>query len=464
MRQHSYLQNFFTRSFIRNVLLLAAIIFGIVIFSGFVGVFQATHSQSFAQGVHVDGIDISGMTYEQAQLTLTAHTQEVLSQVHISLVYDGKATEFGAVNLGVSLNQKEILDQAFLYNKNNTNSIEEQYKKTVELLKGRNFETHFVVDESVLHEVIYQYAQNYYQQAVDATVSFNKNTSKFTYTAEKNGVRIDAEKLLTDVQNMLYKKDYSILQVTADILHTDITEKMLKKNTVLIGKYATLATNNKNRNINIQLMCDAVNGLEIKPQETLSLNGLVGKRTKAKGFMPAPAIENGIIVDDMGGGICQLAGTLYNAALLADMKIVERVRHTWPSNYLPIGQDATLNWDNKDLIIKNISDYSIFVHASFKNQKVLVELFGQPLADGVTIKIQNDIIEEIPPSKVEIKYTSELPNGVQQTIRDAKKGYVVHVYRTYWQNGMLLHKELISQDTYPALNKLIFVGKNANDK
>ena len=81
-------------------------------------------------------------------------------------------------------------------------------------------------------------------------------------------------------------------------------------------------------------MCSAVNGLALAPGETLSLNELVGERTAEKGFLPAPAITDGKdLTDELGGGICQLTGTLYNAALLANMEIVERVHHSWPSDY-----------------------------------------------------------------------------------------------------------------------------------
>jgi vancomycin resistance protein YoaR len=267
------------------------------------------------------------------------------------------------------------------------------------------------------------------------------------------------------MKERIEQRDFSAVEVKSDVAYPGVKLSDLKSKTGLIAGCETTADDNEARDTNIATICKAIDGSEIKPGEIFSVNAVAGERTEAKGYKAAPAIADGILVEQVGGGICQLAGTLYNAALMADMDIVERVRHTWSSDYLPIGQDSTLNWDDKDLKIKNTSDYSIFVSAKFENRKVSVKLYGQPPKDGVTIKIQNDIVEELKPGKTEIRYTSGLPDGAVQIVRKSRTGYKVNVYRIYLKGGVETERELVSSDVYPPLNKIILVGnKNTPDK
>lgn len=455
---------FINKSLIINTLIFTLIICGLLFFSGFAGISLAVESQCFVQGVNIDGMDVSGMTYGQAEKAVSSHSKQMLEDVDITLVYNGMETVLSADVLGISLNDEETLELAYAYNRNQTDSMAQRYNKTVMLAQGMNFESHFTVDLQLLQAAIDEYADNYNLTPTDATAIFNKDSCTFTYSSEITGIKIDTNKIISDILGMLKEKCFQVIKVEASVLNPLISEAMLRDSTVLICEYSTVASKNNNRDINIQLMCNAVNGFELKPGEVLSLNQLVGKRTEDKGFVPAPAIENGLIVDDIGGGICQLAGTLYNAALLGNMQIVERVRHTWPSDYLPIGQDSTLNWDNKDLKIRNTSDYSIYIHAVMKDRNVTVQLYGQPLEDGMTIEVETEILKTIKPDNAEIRYTSKLPNGVEQTAREAKPGYEVNVYRLYLMNGQVQKKELVSHDVYPAIKKIVYIGKNTNNK
>lgn len=455
---------FLNKSFIINTSIFALVVCGLLYFSVFAGISLAVEDWSFAQGVRIDGVDLSGMTYDQAEQAVSARASQLLSEVKIPFVYNDTEIVMDADDLGISLNYNETLESAFDYNRSEADTVAQRYNKTVRLSQGMDFESGFTVNPQRLQKAIEAYARRYNKTPKNAVAVFDKTTCEFSYTAERTGTKINTDKIYSDIIEMLNEKRFEALEVEATVLTPAVTEAMLRANTVQIAEYTTVATKHANRNINIQLMCAAVNGLEIKPGEILSLNELVGDRTTEKGFMPAPAIENGLIVDDIGGGICQLAGTLYNAALLGNMQIVERVRHTWPSDYLPIGQDSTLNWNNKDLKIKNTSDYSIFIYATMQEQNVIVKLYGQPLEEGMTIEIKNEIVQKIMPKDAEIRYTSELPNGVTQVAREAKPGYDVKVYRVYLYNNQVQKQELISRDIYPAIKKLIYIGKNTNNK
>lgn len=453
------------KKFIINVLLISGTVVAFLLFCGFVGVSRILNKEDYASGVLIDGVNISGMSYPEAEDAIADDLQQQLSAIHITLDYMGDTQALSAKDLGVSLNAENALDQAYQYNKSDADTIEQRFDKTVYLSHGVNFSSEKAIDQTKLRNTLEEYAARYYQSPVDAAASFDADTMTFSYTAEHSGLEIDVDQLFNDVLENLNQGISTAVEVADKVIPPNVTVGDLKQNTALISSSETTASYNENRNTNISLISTAVNGVEIKPGETFSINNFIGERTTEKGYKPASAISDGILADEVGGGICQLAGTLYNAALLADLEIVERVNHTWPSTYLPIGLDATLNWDNKDLKIKNTTDYSVFISAIFKDQKLTVTLYGQPLQDGMTIKVESNITKEIKPGATEIRYTNELPVGSTQTVRKARTGYMVEVYRIYFQDGVEVNRELISNDYYPALNKIVLKGShNSQDK
>jgi vancomycin resistance protein YoaR len=373
----------------------------------------------------------------------------------------GETQELDADALGLSYDVAGALEQAYQYNKQAADTVEQRFNKTAYLSRGADFEPKMEIDQARLRDSLAQYAAGYDQSPTDATAAFDPDTETFSYTPEQPGSRINVDRLMSDVLAAVNAGE-QVVTAIGEAVPPAVTVAELKQNTVLVAVFETVADFNPNRNVNIALITAAVNGSEIKPGDTLSINGLVGQRTEAKGYKPASAISDGILVDEVGGGICQLAGTLYNAALLADLDIVERTRHTWPSAYLPIGQDSTLTWDKKDLKVQNPTDYSVYVSARFRDQKVTVKIYGQPLEDGVTIKVQNNIIKELEPGKTEVRYTNELPVGKTQTVRKARTGYRVEVYRIFYRNGVEISREKVSEDNYPALSKIVLKGRSTS--
>jgi vancomycin resistance protein YoaR len=450
------------KKFFLNVLLISGMIVAFFLFCGFAGITNLLAEEHFASGVLVGGINVSGMTNAEVEAAVAEKMEQQLAQKQITLSYMGSEQVLDAAALGLSYDITGVVTQAYQYNKEATDTTEQRFDKTAYLSRGIDFEPELRLDEAQLRKSLEQYAAQHIQNPKNATASFDADSETFSYTSEQSGEKINTDQLLSDVTAAIHSGENAIVQVTGDVIPADITVGDLKKNTVLVSTFQTEAANNANRNTNISLISATVNGTEVRSGETLSINGLVGQRTEAKGYMPASAISDGILVDEVGGGICQLAGTLYNAALLADLDVVERVRHTWPSAYLPIGQDSTLTWDNKDLKIYNPTDYSLFISAKFEDQIVTVKIYGQPLEDGVTINVQNKIIKEIEPGKTEIRYTNDLPVGKTQTVRKARTGYKVEVYRIYYKNGVETGREKVSTDTYPALNKIVLKGRSSS--
>ena len=183
--------------------------------------------------------------------------------------------------------------------------------------------------------------------------------------------------------------------------------------------------------------------------ETFSFNEATGQRTASKGYKEATAIAGGQNVPEIGGGVCQTSSTLFNAVARANLEIVYRSPHAWPSSYVPKGMDATVNWPNLDFKFRNNTDWPVFIIASYSNRKVTVEIYGMSLGDGVSIDLESKVTQTIkPPSGVNYVLNEELPVGTEKKTISARTGYVVDTYKVWYKNGVEINREKMFTSNY----------------
>ena len=144
----------------------------------------------------------------------------------------------------------------------------------------------------------------------------------------------------------------------------------------VLGEYETKHNTNENRNNNLRLLCQALNGHIVQPGETFSYNEVVGERTAEKGYLPAPAYSGNRLVDSIGGGVCQGSTTLYNCVLLADLEVVFRACHGAKVTYVPPGLDATVNYLTTDFQFRNQYHFPVKILAEVSDGYVKMKLLG----------------------------------------------------------------------------------------
>ena len=144
----------------------------------------------------------------------------------------------------------------------------------------------------------------------------------------------------------------------------------------VLGSCETRHTDNQNRNNNLQLQCDALNGLVLQPGEIFSMNGTLGERTTERGYLPAPAYSGNRLVNSPGGGVCQGSTTLYNCVLLADLEVVERFCHGARVGYVPLGLDAAVNWLTTDFRFRNNFNFPIQLRAWLEDGYMKMQILG----------------------------------------------------------------------------------------
>ena len=226
---------------------------------------------------------------------------------------------------------------------------------------------------------------------------FDKEKNEFTFTDNgANAFTVDKDKLFDAIYNDI-SQGMLVKSYKAEGTLTKTDGPSVQKQYKILKKYETRTTRNEVRNENVRLACEAINGLIIKPGEEFSFNKTLGERTEEKGYGYAPAYLGGLVVNEIGGGVCQVSTTLYNTVFGAGLSTTTRHSHTYAPQYISPGLDATVSWPAIDYTFVNDSPYAIGIKASYENRNCKVEIFGVPkLKQGEEVFLVSKQIETYP--------------------------------------------------------------------
>lgn len=305
------------------------------------------------------------------------------------------------------------------------------------------------IDIEKIHSEIYKEAQDAYISQNPTTVHPNVNGVDFAISMD------EINKILTEV-----KDEYTIpLKIT--VANKTIADLGAEAFPNELGTYSTrYDVSNTNRTNNVKLSSQKINGTIIMPGEIFSYNQTVGKRTIESGFKEAGAYANGQVIQEVGGGICQVSSTLYNAVLYANLEIVERSNHYFESSYVPAGRDATVSWGTLDFKFKNNRKYPIKITSSSKNGIETVTIYGIKEENEYEVVVQSQKTSTIS-RNVQYQDDSSLAKGEEVIIQNGHDGCTSEAYKILKQNGEIKSKVLLSKDTYHALERIIKRGTKA---
>lgn len=302
------------------------------------------------------------------------------------------------------------------------------------------------IDLEKIHQEIYREPQDAYISQDPVTVHPHVNGVDFAITME------EAQKILQED-----KDEYEIpLKITiANKTVNDLGEEAFPNT---LGTFTTrYDASNKNRSNNIVLASSKINGTVILPGETFSYNKTVGKRTITSGFKEAGAYAGGKVIQEVGGGICQVSSTLYNAVLYANLEIVDRSNHYFECSYVDAGRDATVSWGTVDFKFRNNRTYPIKIEAYSKNGVVKISIKGIKEEKEYEVTIQSKITSII---KKTVKYIEDptLEIGEEVVEQEGHNGCTSKTYKIVKYNGTVVSNDVISSDSYHALEKIVRKG------
>ena len=422
---------------------------------------------SFAQGVFVDGVNIGGMTRAQAEAAIKSKAIQGDRGLHLTVRVDGRAWLITADDLPLERNIQSVLNAAFTVGRQ---GIRETIGSSITPFEYRYAHLHqtasspvslytsVTYDESRVRELAEIVESQVTVEARDAQLaSFDPLTRSFTYTQEQAGAVLDTDQLCAKIMDALDRKEYgATVEMATTPVYPRITRAALMNSFTLLASFTTLTTDNANRNTNIDLAARAINHTVVLPGETFSFNAATGERTREKGYQPAAAIAGGAVVDEVGGGVCQVSSTLFNAAAMANLTIVSRSPHTWPSNYVDMGRDATVNWPNLDFRFRNDTDLPVFIVADYQQNLCTVEVYGKSLGAGEEIRLETALIAvKEPPAEPNYEYNPQLAPGTVQEKKKARTGYLVETYKVFLKNGRETRRELLCTSNYEMIQQVL---------
>lgn len=433
-------------------------------------------TDKFYAGTVIDGIDVGGMTYDEALNAVTTTLPDKPLSIDIRLSLAGKLLYLDFSDATFEYNTKQILDEAFAMYRpaalaegeepdpvmlvENYNSV--QQLKNTPLTYQTAYTVHIESVTERINKVLGLYVDEF-ALVKDATIEkFDTDTHEFVISPEKTGYAIDVDAAAKEVKALFDSKVYTaVVEVPTEIKEPQVTEAMIRENFGLMGDCSTSCSNNSNRNSNISQACDNMNGTILAPGEVFSFNQVVGERTADNGFKEATVILGGQYEQGLGGGICQASTTLYNAVLEANLAIVERNNHAWPSDYVQTGLDATVDWPALDFKFKNDTDFQVVIVTWFDwdDRTVNAEIYGQKLPDGQYIEIEAEITSMTDAGPDEFVEDRELPVGQTKTIRQAHQGITAKAYKVWYNSdGEEIDRVYYNTTTYYAYGRRIGVG------
>lgn len=390
-------------------------------------VIESESETEMQKEVQVDGISITGMSKSEAKAA-------ILKEFPWSMTVEYDSDQYKVTDL-----MAEKVDAL----------LDEIYKD------GSDPQESYILDTSGLDEKVKAEAAacgaKWDKKAKNGSIDkFDAASGKFVFAGEENGFAIDQDKLAADISQALKDKKFDAkITASGSDVAPEISASSAKEKYKTISSFTTNTTANQNRNTNVRLAAEAINGTVIKPGQEFSFNGTVGQRTEAKGYKGAAAYNNGEVVQEIGGGVCQVSTTLYNAVFKAGLKISSRRSHTFEPSYVTPGRDATVSWDQPDFKFINNSSTAIGLRASYADQKVTVSVYGIPiLEDGITWDLDSKKVEDLGTPNPTYEEDQTLQPGAEVTKSKGSAGSRWETYKIVYKNGKEISRELDHKTTY----------------
>ena len=271
------------------------------------------------------------------------------------------------------------------------------------------------------------------------------------------GIKVDAEATFKALPTKM--ETITALKVPIVVVYQEpqVNDAMLKNMGELASFSTLFNTGEVNRSHNLYLAASSINKYMLAPNGVFSFNSTVGLRAMETGYLDAMVIVGNKFEPGLGGGICQVSSTLYNACLLAGLEITERSNHGLAVAYVPLGRDATVAYGIQDFKFKNNTDSPIYIRCVTSGGKLTLSLYGN-LNDKKKIDIYN-IVDQTLDFTVVKETDPKLKTGEQKVDHNGQLGYVVRSFRSFYgPDGKLINTEQLARDTYKPLDKLVLEG------
>lgn len=440
-----------------------ALLFGtVVVFAGN-GVWAKADNKNgkIYDGVYIDSVYVGGLTKEEA---LDAYGEYVDNIEDLTLTFhsdNGKfMTTLGEIDIDISV--QDAVEQAYNYGRQG--NILSRYKE----IRGLEKENAILIpektfDEDVLAHKLEEDATEMVKAPENASVTMEDG--EFVVQPGVKGTAVNVEKTTENLKEYLAKAwEQKPVEVEAVIEETEpeYTEEDFRMIDSVLGSYSTkYSAGNSNRINNLINGTNRISGTVLMPGEQFSVNKGLGERTEANGYSSAGQYVNNELTDGVGGGICQVSTTLYNAVLIAELQVDERYPHSLTVSYVNLGRDAAIAGDYMDFKFTNNTNYPIYISGYAGGGSVSFAIYGHDeREEGRTIDFESKVIDTYEPGDPEEIMDDTLEEGKRVVEEQPHTGYYVELWKKVYMNGELVDSYLVpwGKSQYSKTNGKVRVG------
>ncbi|WP_081830076.1 VanW family protein [Butyrivibrio sp. NC2002] len=418
-------------------------------------------------GIFIGDVDVSGMTKEDAKAAVDSYVESLKSK---QLTLKGRdadqAVTVSIAETGLEWANTDVVDEAYALGREG--NIIQRYKAKRDL---QNSTKRFNIEYSFNDEAIYQVLEvncapfNVEKQ----NYSLTKEGGSFVVSDGRVGYLLDERKSLTVIKDYLQNSwdhsDCSIDVVIEEDQPLGSYEDLSKVKDVL-GTYTTsYKTSGAARSANVANGCSLINGTTLYPGEEFSVLDTITPFTEANGYFPAGSYLNGLVVESVGGGICQVSTTLYNAVLGAELEVTERHNHSMIISYVEPSMDAAIaESGGKNFKFVNSTDYPIYIEGYTTSDKhITFTIYGVETRDSSRkVTYKSEVIETTPAGADQIVTDPSQPIGVIST-QSAHIGYKAQLWKIVTENGTEVSREVVNSSNYKMVPRIVTVGVATGD-
>lgn len=417
------------------------------------------------QGVTAGGIDLSGMTQDEASQAIESYVDSLGEKQIQLLSAEGESVSVTAQELGIVWKNTELVSEAAQLGKKG--NIVARYKITQDLKhKGREYDILLDFDQTSISALVEERCSRFNAEAVDAHLK--RVNGVFEVEEGQTGYIVDsstsAENIYEYMTTQWNREEGSVALVMAVDEPKGKAEDLLKVKD-LLGTFTTsYSTSSSDRSGNVSNGCSKIDGTTIYPGETFSTYDAVKPFTQENGYFMAGSYLNGKVVDSIGGGICQVSTTLYNAVLRAELEVTERHNHSMIVNYVDPSADAAIAESaGKDFQFVNNTEYPIYIEGYTKDKKITFNIYGVETRDsGRTVIYESEVLEKKVPEQDNIVADASQPIGFIHTSA-AHIGYKARLWKVVKENGVEVSREQVNSSNYQMSPQTVTVGTATDD-
>lgn len=417
-------------------------------------------------GVYIEDMSLEGKTANEARTMVEDYIASISGKMITLVAVGGNEVQITPSDIGLYWSNPEIVDEAAGIGQ--TGNVVQRYKAAKDLqYQHKVYDLEFGIDRELVKSVLEEQCSVFNMEAADATLT--RENGSFVIIPGQTGQVIDETASIESIYEFLnndWNREDASLELTVIVEEARGNEEELGKVKDVLGTFTTsFKTSGSSRSANVRNGCQLINGTTLYPGDEFSTYEAVSPFSSANGYYMAGSYLNGQVVDSLGGGICQVSTTLYNAVLLSELEVTERHNHSMIVTYVDPSADAAIaESSGKDFKFVNNTETPIYIEGYTTDDKqITFTIYGMETRESThQVRYESEVISKTYPDTEVIYTDASLPVG-SVSVQSAHVGYKANLWKIVTENGVEVSREQVNSSSYKVAPRTATVGIATDD-